>query len=69
VKVGPQIGESWVITDGLKPGEQVVIEGNGKVADGMPVHPHPAQTDQAGAGPQNAGADSGGKPAASSEGK
>jgi membrane fusion protein (multidrug efflux system) len=69
VKVGPQIGENWVITDGLKPGEQVVIEGNGKVADGMPVHPHPAQTDQAGAGPQNAGADSGGKPAASSEGK
>src|SRR5262249_2662479 len=28
VQVGPQIGTDWVISSGLKPGEQVVIEGN-----------------------------------------
>jgi membrane fusion protein (multidrug efflux system) len=70
VQVGPQIGENWVITDGLKLGEQVVTEGNGKLADGMPVHPHPASTtDQAAGDPQAAG-DSTAKPSASSsEGK
>jgi RND family efflux transporter MFP subunit len=74
VEVGPQIGASWVITSGLKPGEQVVIEGTGKLADGIPVHPHPApdqaSTGQQGAGPQDAGQGSSEKPSASSsEGK
>ncbi|MGZ3182425.1 MAG: efflux RND transporter periplasmic adaptor subunit [Telluria sp.] len=27
VKVGQQVGTDWVITDGLKPGEQVVVDG------------------------------------------
>jgi membrane fusion protein (multidrug efflux system) len=68
VEVGPQMNEGWVITSGLKPGEQVVIEGNGKLADGMPVHPHPAQANanQPDAGQGNSGS----KPSASSsEGK
>jgi membrane fusion protein (multidrug efflux system) len=75
VEVGPQIGTNWVITNGLKPGEQVVIEGNGKLADGMPVHPHPAAPEQASAdqtspGPQDGGKSNSGKPSASSsEGK
>jgi RND family efflux transporter MFP subunit len=75
VEVGPQIGENWVITNGLKPGEQVVIEGNGKLADGMPVHPHPAAPEQASAdqsspGQQDGGKSNSGKPSASSsEGK
>jgi membrane fusion protein (multidrug efflux system) len=68
VEVGAQMDEGWVITSGLKLGEQVVIEGNGKLADGMPVHPHPAQAsaNQPDAGPGNSG-----KPSASSssEGK
>jgi membrane fusion protein, multidrug efflux system len=61
------MSEGWVITSGLKPGEQVVIEGNGKLMDGIPVHPHPAQasTDQPDAGPGNSGKPS----ASSSEGK
>jgi hypothetical protein len=64
-----------VITNGLKPGEQVVIEGNGKLADGMPVHPHPAAPEQASAdqtssGQQDGGKSNSGKPSASSsEGK
>jgi membrane fusion protein, multidrug efflux system len=49
VHVGPQIGTDWVITSGLKPGEQVVIEGNGKLVDGIPVKPHPATPEQANA--------------------
>ena len=75
VEVGPQIGQNWVITGGLKPGEQVVTEGNGKLADGMAVHPHPAAPEQASAdqtspGPQDGGQSKSGKPSASSsEGK
>jgi membrane fusion protein (multidrug efflux system) len=67
VEVGPQIGEGWVISSGLKAGEQIVIEGNGKLMDGMPVHPHPAQ---ANADQPDSGQTSGAKPSASSsEGK
>jgi membrane fusion protein, multidrug efflux system len=74
VEVGPQIGTTWVITSGLKPGEQVVIEGTGKLVDGIPVHPHPAapeqaNADQPSAGQSGTGHDNGGKPSASSEGK
>jgi RND family efflux transporter MFP subunit len=73
VQVGPQIGTNWVIASGLKPGEQVVIEGTGKLADGIPVHPHPAAPDQAqtetSAGQHGTGQDTGSKPSASSEGK
>jgi membrane fusion protein (multidrug efflux system) len=67
VEIGPQIAEGWVITSGLKLGDQVVIEGNGKLADGMPVHPHPAQAnaDQPETGPGDAAKPS----ASSSEGK
>jgi membrane fusion protein (multidrug efflux system) len=42
VKVGEKIGSMWVINIGLKPGEQVVVEGIGKVKDGTPVVPKPA---------------------------
>jgi membrane fusion protein (multidrug efflux system) len=75
VEVGPQIGTNWLITGGLKAGEQVVTEGNGKLADGMPVHPHPAapeqaSADQTGAGKPDGGQSNSGKPSASSsEGK
>jgi membrane fusion protein (multidrug efflux system) len=73
VEVGPQIGTTWVITSGLKPGEQVVVEGTGKLADGIPVHPHPAAPEQANADQPSAdqsgtGHDNAGKPSAS-EGK
>jgi membrane fusion protein (multidrug efflux system) len=71
VQVGPQIGPNWIITSGLQPGEQVVIEGNGKLVEGIPVHPHPAAPEQAnadtGAGQHGAPPANSGKP--SSEGK
>jgi membrane fusion protein (multidrug efflux system) len=39
VKVGERTGPMWIIEDGLRPGERVVIEGVQKVRDSMPVHP------------------------------
>jgi membrane fusion protein (multidrug efflux system) len=38
VQVGPQIGPDWLIASGLEPGDRVVVEGVGKMADGMSVH-------------------------------
>jgi membrane fusion protein (multidrug efflux system) len=41
VKVGNQQAGNWVILDGLKPGEQVVVEGFQKIRPGAPVKPVP----------------------------
>lgn len=37
VKVGERIGSMWLIEDGLKPDDRVVVEGVQKVRDGTPV--------------------------------
>lgn len=37
VTTGPRVGSDWIITDGLKPGETVVVEGIQKVRDGVKV--------------------------------
>jgi RND family efflux transporter MFP subunit len=37
VKVGERVGPLWVITDGLKPGERVVVEGGDRVRAGQKV--------------------------------
>lgn len=39
VKTGERIGQMWVITDGLQPGEQVIAEGMQKAKEGAPVQP------------------------------
>lgn len=39
VKVGERVGESWIIQDGVKPGEMVIVEGLQKVRDGSVVKP------------------------------
>jgi RND family efflux transporter MFP subunit len=41
VTVGTRVGGQWVISDGLKPGERVVVEGLQKVRPGMHVNPKP----------------------------
>ena len=41
VKVGERVGSLWVIDEGLKPGETIVVEGIQKVKAGMPVTPKP----------------------------
>jgi membrane fusion protein (multidrug efflux system) len=43
VKPGETVGTMWVIDSGLKPGEQVVVEGLQKVKEGTLVTPKPAQ--------------------------
>ncbi|WP_263365264.1 efflux RND transporter periplasmic adaptor subunit [Edaphobacter bradus] len=37
VQVGERSGPMWIIEQGVKPGERVVVEGLQKVRDGMPV--------------------------------
>jgi len=39
VKVGERAGPLWVIDEGLKPGERVIVEGIQKAKAGMPVTP------------------------------
>jgi len=39
VKTGDRFGQLWVITDGLKPGEQVIAEGMQKAREGSLVRP------------------------------
>jgi membrane fusion protein (multidrug efflux system) len=41
VTVGDRVGNEWVITDGLRPGQQVVAEGVQKVRPGAHVTPKP----------------------------
>jgi membrane fusion protein (multidrug efflux system) len=41
IKVGDRVGTSWIVTEGLKPGEKVIVEGFLKVRDGTPVTPKP----------------------------
>jgi membrane fusion protein (multidrug efflux system) len=61
VKVGERVGTNWIISDGLKPGERVVVEGIQKVQmfsaqapqlgkEGIPVAPKPYVPAGAGAG-------------------
>ncbi len=41
VKVAEQVGTQWVITEGLQPGDKIVVEGIQKVRPGSPVNPQP----------------------------
>jgi membrane fusion protein (multidrug efflux system) len=43
VKPGETVGTLWVIDEGLKPGEQVVVEGLQQLKEGTTVNPKPAQ--------------------------
>jgi len=39
VRTGERVGQMWVITDGIKPGEQVIAEGMQKAKEGVMVRP------------------------------
>ena len=39
VKTGERVGRMWVITEGVKPGEQVIAEGMQKAKEGVTVRP------------------------------
>jgi membrane fusion protein (multidrug efflux system) len=75
VKPGARIGGLWIMEEGLKPGEQVIVEGAQKVRDGMagkatvvPAEP-PAQPGPAGAAPPAAAPGASAPPAAAPQGK
>lgn len=50
VTVGDRVGTLWIVTEGLKAGERVVVEGLMKVRDGVPVKAVPFESAKAGAG-------------------
>jgi len=37
VKVGARVGSLWIIGEGLKPGERVIVEGGDRVRAGQKV--------------------------------
>ena len=41
VTTGERVGTSWIVEQGLKPGDRVVVEGQLKVRPGMRVQPQP----------------------------
>jgi membrane fusion protein (multidrug efflux system) len=41
VKVGDRVGAEWIVAEGLKQGERVIVEGVQKVRPGMQVSPKP----------------------------
>jgi len=59
VKIGGSSGSQWIVLDGLKPGEQVIVEGFQKMRPGAPVKPVPwagGAAAAASAGPASAAA-------------
>lgn len=48
VKVGQKVDSLWVIEDGVKAGEQIVVEGLQRIQDGMTVSAKPAPATPAG---------------------
>src|SRR6266404_3184568 len=44
VKVGERTRSEWIIEDGLKPGDRVVVEGLQKVREGTAVNPQPFES-------------------------
>jgi membrane fusion protein (multidrug efflux system) len=55
VVVGDWQGKDWIILDGLKAGEKVIVDNLIKIRPGAPVNPHPSgQPPQAPAKPSDA---------------
>ena len=44
VKMGDQVGTSWIVNEGVKPGERVIVSGTQKVKMGSVVNPKPFVT-------------------------
>jgi membrane fusion protein (multidrug efflux system) len=42
VSVSRAVGDKWLVTSGLKPGDKVIVEGLLKIKPGQPVRPVPA---------------------------
>jgi membrane fusion protein (multidrug efflux system) len=55
VKVGQKVASLWVIEEGVKAGEQIVVEGLQRIQDGMTVSAKPAPAAPAGSAAPAAG--------------
>ena len=42
LKAARAVGDRWLVTDGLKPGDKLIVEGLQKAIPDTPVHPVPA---------------------------
>src|SRR5262249_39918976 len=47
IVTGERVGERWIVTQGLKPGDRVVVEGLQKARPGATVNPQPYKAQQA----------------------
>ena len=56
IQPGPQVGSWWVVNEGLKPGDRVVVAGLEKLSDGMAVQPSEVPLDSLPAPPPSTGA-------------
>ncbi len=50
VTTGDRVGDDWIIEQGLKPGDSVIVEGQMHIRPGVPVTPKPYQATPAKAG-------------------
>jgi membrane fusion protein (multidrug efflux system) len=55
ILTGDRVGDGWIVTQGLKPGDKVIVEGVQKVRPGAPVHPTPYKAAAKTAGAENRG--------------
>jgi membrane fusion protein (multidrug efflux system) len=69
VKAPQAIGDRWVVTEGLKGGEKVIVEGLQKVRPGAPAKAVPFQNPQTAAAPASGASAAGRKSEASNEAK
>ncbi len=47
ITTAEQVGDAWIVQQGLKPGDRVIVEGQLKVRPGMTVRPQPYQVSSA----------------------
>jgi membrane fusion protein (multidrug efflux system) len=52
LKVSRTVGDNWLVTDGLKAGDRLIVEGLQNARPDTPVHPVPAGSKSAGPSPQ-----------------
>ena len=52
VKADRAVGNDWVVTNGLKPGDKVIVQGLAKIRPGAPIRPVPASKPQVIAAPK-----------------
>ena len=55
IETGDRVAGGWIVTQGLKPGDQVIVEGVQKVRPGSPVQPSPYKPKDAKSADQSQG--------------